>query len=172
MEFFDLIKKRRSIRMYKDTPVDDETIKKILEAARLAPSAGNLQPYEFVVVKDINIRRELAQAAYGQGFITRAPVAIVFIEDSKRTESHYGKRGANLYVHQDTAIAVTFAHLAAADLGLGSCWVGAFDAPAVARILNLKPGLVPVAILPIGYPDENPPANPRRSLDDLCKNFI
>jgi len=171
MEFFELIKRRRSIRMYKDTPVDDATIKKILEAAQIAPSAGNLQPYELLVIKDVNIRRELAQAAYGQGFITRAPVAIVFIEDSRRSEIQYGKRGTNLYVHQDTAIAATFAHLAAADLGLGSCWVGAFDTHAVARILDLKPGFVPVAILPIGYPAENPPANPRRSIAQLVPGF-
>ena len=115
--------------------------------------------------------RELAQAAYGQSFVARAPAVIVFLEDSSRSESHYGKRGTGLYVHQDTAIAVTFAHLAVSDLGLGSCWVGAFDTHAVARILNLKEGLVPVAILPIGYPAENPPANHRRSLKELVPGY-
>ncbi|MBU1023116.1 nitroreductase family protein [bacterium] len=167
MEFFELIKKRRSIRMFTGDPVSDEHIEKILEAARIAPSAGNLQPYEFRVVRDQNILQELVQAAFGQGFIARAPVSIVFLEDAKRSENQYGNRGSQLYVHQDTAIAVSHAHLAAADLGLGSVWVGAFDPYAVARILDVRPGLMPVAILPIGYPAETPSSNPRRSMREL-----
>ena len=169
MDFFELVKTRRSVRMYTDVEVSDDDIMKILEAIRQSPSAGNCQPYELRVVTDQKIKQELVQAAYGQGFIARAPVNLVFIEDVKRTESRYGFRGRELYVHQDTAIAVTHAHLGAHALGLGSCWVGAFDAPAVARILNLRRGLVPVAILPIGYPAESPPASPRRKLQDLVK---
>ena len=167
MEFFELIEKRRSVRMFMSDPVSDENIEKILEAARIAPSAGNVQPYEFRVVRDEKILQELVQAALGQGFIARAPVSIVFLEDAKRTEIKYGNRGSQLYVHQDTAIAVAHAHLAAADLGLGSVWVGAFDGYAVARILDVRPGLMPVAILPIGYPAESPPANSRRSMSEL-----
>ena len=167
MEFFDLIEKRRSVRVFTDTPVDNSIIKKILEAARLAPSAGNAQPYEFRVIKDTQTRGELATAAFGQGFVAIAPVVIAFLEDAKRSEKNYGMRGSGLYVHQDTAVAVTHAHLAAADLGLGSCWVGAFDPSAVARILDLKPGLVPVALLPIGHPGEEPQAKPRRQMDEL-----
>lgn len=167
MEFFELIQKRRSIRLYTDEPVDDSLVDKILEAARIAPSAGNLQPYEFRIIRDIQVKNELVTAAYGQGFIATAPVVIVFIEDAARTEKTYGVRGSSLYVHQDTAVAVSHAHLAAADLGLGSCWVGAFDSPAVARILNLRDGIVPVAILPIGYPAESPPENPRRLMGEL-----
>lgn len=167
MEFFDLIEKRRSTRSFTDDPVHDTLIEKILEAARIAPSAGNVQPYEFRVIRDKKIKSELVSAALGQGFIAAAPVAIVFLEDAERTEQRYGIRGTNLYVHQDTAIAVAHAHLAATDLGLGSCWVGAFDSPAVARILDVRPGLVPVAILPIGHPAEEPPARSRRSMDEL-----
>lgn len=167
MEFFELIKKRRSIRMFTDDPVSDEQIEQILEAARIAPSAGNLQPYEFMVVRDKKILEELVQAALGQGFIARAPVSLVFIEDAKRSEKVYGNRGSQLYVHQDTAVAVTHAHLAATDLGLGSVWVGAFDPYAVARILDVRPGLIPVAILPVGYPAENPDKSSRRSLNEL-----
>ena len=159
MEFFELIQKRRSVRLYTDDPVDDSLVNKILEAARIAPSAGNLQPYEFRIIRDIQTKKELVTAAYGQGFIAAAPVVIVFIEDAVRTERTYGVRGTSLYVHQDTAVAVSHAHLAAADLGLGSCWVGAFDSPAVARILDLRNGIVPVAMLPIGFPAESPPEN-------------
>ena len=167
MEFFDLIEKRRSVRVFTDDPVDDSLVEKILEAARLAPSAGNLQPYEFRVIREIQTKNELVTAAFGQGFIAAAPVVIVFIEDSTRSENKYGVRGSSLFVHQDTAVAISHAHLATADLGLGSCWVGAFDPAAVARILDLKPSLVPVAMLPIGYSDEEPQAKPRRSMDEL-----
>jgi nitroreductase len=167
MDFFELVKTRRSIRMYKSDPVEKEKIEQILEAARLAPSAGNCQPYEFRLVEDNKTKQELTEAAFGQGFVKAAPFVLIFIENSSLSETRYGMRGNTLYVHQDTAIAVTHAHLAAHALGLGSCWVGAFDSPAVARILDLDRGLVPVAMLPIGYPAENPSASPRRRMSDL-----
>ena len=167
MEFFTLINTRRSVRIFRDDPVSDEIIQKILGAARIAPSAGNIQPYEFRIIRDDNTKVELAKAALGQGFIAKAPVVLVFCEDSRRAEIIYGKRGTSLYVHQDTAIAATLAHLAVADLGLGSCWVGAFDSYAVARILSLRSGLTPVVILPVGYPGETPLASPRREMSEL-----
>jgi nitroreductase len=168
MEFFDLIEKRRSVRMYQDKPVPEDILMKIVEAARQAPSAGNLQPYELFIVRDTRIKEELVQAAYGQGFIARAPVVLIFAQDASRSESRYGFRGCTMFVYQDTAISATMAHMAAVDLGLGSCWVGAFDSPAVARILDLRAGLVPSVILPIGYPAEEPVKSPRRELKDFA----
>jgi len=167
MEFFDLVKSRKSIRMYTDEPVDDETVMKIIDTARNSPSAGNLQPYKISIVRDLETKQELAKAAYGQGFIARAPVVLVFLEEPAASASHYGRRGIELYVHQDTAVAVTFAHLAAADLGLGSCWIGAFDSHAAARILDLPSGLHPVAILPIGHPAENPLSSPKKEINQI-----
>jgi len=169
MEFFDLVKSRRSIRIYTDEPVDDETIMKIIDTARNSPSAGNLQPYKISIVRNLETKQELAKAAYGQGFIARAPVILVFLEEPAVSASRYGRRGIELYVHQDTAVAVTFAHLAAADLGLGSCWVGAFDSHAVARILDLPSGLLPVAILPIGHSSENPSSPPKKIREKVIK---
>ena len=169
MEFFELIKARKSIRMYSDKAVDDCDLKKILEAVVNSPSAGNLQPYQVCIVRDKNTKQELAKAAYGQGFVARAPVVLVFLEVPDESAQQYGRRGTELYVHQDTAVAVTFAHLAASDLGLGSCWVGAFDTHSAARILDLPGGLIPVAMLPIGHPAENPRSPEKKRLDQIVR---
>ena len=171
MEFFDLIEKRHSVRMYLDKPVPEDILMKVVEAARQAPSAGNLQPYELFIVRDAETKGELVKAAFGQGFIARAPVVLIFVQDASRTESRYGFRGSMMYVYQDTAISAALAHLAAVDLGLGSCWVGAFDSPAVARILDLRVGLVPSVIMPIGYPAEEPEKTSRREMKDFAREY-
>lgn len=171
MEFFDLIEKRHSVRMYLDEPVPDDMLMKIVEAARQAPSAGNLQPYGLFIIKDSETKGELVKAAFGQGFIARAPVVLIFVQDAFRSESRYGFRGSAMYVYQDTAISAAMAHLAAVDLGLGSCWVGAFDSSSVARILNLRVGLVPTVILPIGYPAEESEKTSRREMKDFACEY-
>ncbi|MCS7254191.1 MAG: nitroreductase family protein [Armatimonadota bacterium] len=167
MELFEVFRRRHSIRAYSSTEIPDEVLRRILEAANSAPSAGNLQAYEIVVVKDAVRKQQLAHAAYGQTFIAQAPVVLVFVQNPHRSAIRYGQRGATLYSLQDATIACTHAHLAATALGLGSCWVGAFDDDAVARAINATRGMRPVAILPIGYPAEQPWATPRRSLDDI-----
>ncbi len=162
MEFFELIQHRRSIRKYKPDKISPEVLEKIYKAIRLAPSAGNLQAYEVFLVEDRQRLRELARAAFGQEFIAEAAVALVFCADPEQAASRYGSRGRSLYALQDATIACTFAHLAAADLGLASVWIGAFDDAAVWQAIGSPKGLKPVAILPLGYPAETPPPTARR----------
>jgi nitroreductase len=169
MEFFDAVRKRRSVRKYKDRPIPDEKLQALLEAVRLAPSAGDLQAFEVVLVREAARRRKLGHAAYGQHFIGRAPVVLVFLASPARSAVDYGHRGEELYCIQDATIACTHAHLAAAAAGLGSTWVGAFDEDAVRRIVGAPANLRPVALLPIGVPAESPAKTPRRTLKDLVR---
>lgn len=118
-------------------------------------------------MKDQTKKQLLAQAAYGQNFIAEAPVVLVFCSHPSRSSSRYGDRGEKLYSLQDATIATTFAMLAATDLGLATCWIGAFNDKEVLKILGNPKGLVPVAILPIGYAAEKPYATSRRKLEDL-----
>ncbi len=167
MDFFELIRMRRSIRAYKQQPVEEEKIQAVLEAANQAPSAGNLQAYEIYLVRDRAVRLALARAALEQWFISEAPVALVFCTHAQRAAGRYGRRGVQLYALQDATVACTFAMLAAAALGLGTVWVGAFDDEAVRRAIGAPEAHRPVAILPLGYPAEQPAATGRRRLEDL-----
>jgi nitroreductase len=169
-DFFELIQNRRSIRAYLSRPVEEEKLRQILEAARIAPSAGNLQAYEIKVVRDRATKEALVRAALDQSFLVQASVVLAFLADSSRSGVKYRQRGETLYCVQDATIACAYAQLAAAALGLGSVWVGAFDDDAVARALNHSQGLRPIALLPIGYPAETPAPISRRSLDDLVQD--
>ncbi|HMK46492.1 MAG TPA: nitroreductase family protein [Methanocella sp.] len=164
MEVSDAIRFRRSIRRYKDDEIPDEYVEKILWAGQLAPSAGNLQGREFVVTRDAAMRENICDAALKQRFIKEAPVCIVICTNLGRSKRKYGKR-AELYVLQDAAASAMNMMLQAVDLGLGTCWVGAFDEKAVAEVLGLPVGIRPVAILPVGVPDEIPSAPTRLWLD-------
>ncbi|RLF49139.1 MAG: nitroreductase family protein [Thermoplasmata archaeon] len=155
MGVFDAIKGRRSIRKFLSKNIDDETVVFLLECANLAPSAGNLQARDFIVVRNSEIKKELARAAYGQEFVAEAPVTVVFCANFSRI-APYGKRGVELYCIQDVSAAVENFLLAAHALGLGTCWVGAFDEERVSEILSLKDDQRPLAIVPIGYPAEKP----------------
>jgi nitroreductase len=167
MEFKDVIKKRSSIRKFKPDPVPDDLIFEILKSIRLGPSAGNLQAYEIFIVKDAQIRRNLSRAALNQEFVCQAPVVLVFCTNSAQNEWKYKSRGRDLYSVQDATIACTYATLTATSIGLASVWVGAFIDEEVRRLLNLEPGLRPVALLPIGYGDENPVRRERRDINDF-----
>jgi nitroreductase len=167
MTFFSLIQSRRSIRLFKDSPVEMEKLQKILEACNLAPSAGNLQGYEIYVVTEPEQRQALVMAALGQAFLAQAPVDLVFCANPQRSAVKYGKRGRELYSVQDATIACTFAMLAAQQLGLSSVWVGAFQDEPVRQAARLPADLLPVALLPLGYAAEDPKPRPRRKLDDL-----
>ncbi len=167
MEFQALLQQRRSIRAFEPRPVEPEKVRAILEAADAAPSAGNLQAYRMVCVTDPAVRRALAAAALGQGFVAEAPVTIVFLADPAWASSRYGEPGRRLFCIQDASIACAYAQLRAADLGLGSVWVGAFDERAVSRAVGAPGDLVPVAVLPVGYPAESPGPTPRRGIKDL-----
>lgn len=152
MEFQELLKKRHSVRAYSEKPVEKEKIGKLLEAIFSAPSAGNLQAYKVVIVKDEKTKEKIYHAALEQGPVLQAPIVLVFFADQNQSSRKYGERGANLYSLQDATIAAAYAQLAAADSGLGSVWVGAFDEIKVAKILDAKEGEIPIAVIPIGYP--------------------
>lgn len=167
MELMDIIQRRRSIRSFLPDPVSDEKVRKLLECANLAPSAGNLQGYEVVVVKNTETKKALAKAALDQQFIAEAPVVFVFCANAKRSASKYGNRGDVLYSIQDASIATAYVQLACVDLGLGSVWVGAFNDHEVAKVIQAGIDYTPVSILPVGYPAEDPSPRPRRGVDSI-----
>lgn len=167
MDYFEVVKTRRSIRAFEKKTVEEEKIRRIIEAINLAPSAGDLQPYEVVVVKDPMLKDELARAALDQSFVSEAPVCFVFITYPERSSKKYGKRGSELYCIQDATIAATYAMLAATALGLSSTWVGAFDEEAAARVIGATRGKRPIVILSVGYAAESPEPSPRRPISDV-----
>jgi len=167
MHIPEMIRERRSIRVFSDKNIPEGGVELLVEAACWAPSAGNRQPWEFVIVRDEENKRRLAEAAYGQYFIAEAPVVFVICADPRRSASRYGRRGSELYCLQDTAAAVQNLLLTAKANGLGSCWIGAFDEGRVAEAVGSPKGVRPVAIVPVGYPAESPPPRPRRRLSEV-----
>ena len=171
MDFWQALETRRSVRAFdRERDVPPETVTRLLEAAIRAPSAGNMQPWHFYVVRNEETKKALAQAALQQWFISDAPVVVVVCADPERSASRYGNRGRHLYYLQDTAAATQNLLLTVVASGLGACWVGAFDEEAAARALNLDPRLRPVAIVPIGYPAErSSPSTERLPLDVVAR---
>lgn len=171
MDFWSLIEQRHCVRAFKSSPVDDETVERILQAAIRAPSAGNRQPWHFVIVRNPAAKRALEQSAYGQSFVGEAPVVIVVCAEPERSAAVYRERGRGLYCLQDTAAAVEHILLAATALGLGACWVGAFDESAAALAIDLPSHLRPVALVPIGAPAKSPTITSRRSLEEVTSRL-
>ena len=166
-DIIDAIEERRSIREFEKRDIPNATIGRLLESAHLAPSAGNLEPWKFIVVRQEELKEKLSEAAYGQKSLRSAPVCIVVCAEPSRSAAKYGERGANLYCLQDTAAAAENLLLTATGYGLGSCWVGAFNEEEVQQNLNLDPGLRPVAMIPIGYPAAQVDEIPRRSVGEV-----
>ena len=167
MELFEAIKNRRSIRKFKDEVPDDELIEKIVEAGIWAPSAGDLQSWDAVIVKDEQKKVQIAVAAYVQEFVAKAPVLIVMCANTASAGARYGERGRELYCIQDASCAALNMMLRAYDLGLGSAWVGAFKEEDIAAELDLPAHVRPVALIPIGYPDEDAEAPERRTIEEV-----
>jgi len=165
--FFAVVRARHSIRAFADRPVAPEMLQAVLDAANRAPSAGNLQAYEIYVVTHRATRGALARAAFDQTFVAQAPVVLVFCAHPARSAHRYGDRGRTLYCIQDATIACAYAQLAATALGLATVWVGAFDEEATRSALGADRALRPVAVLPIGYPAEEPEITGRRPLERL-----
>jgi len=166
MDVVEAIKGRRSVRAFENgKDVSKETVGGLIDAARWAPSAGNIQPWEFIIVRRPELKKKLAEAAFGQSFIEDAPVVIVVCADENRSFEGYGERGRALYCIQDTAAAIQNIHLAAYSAGLGTCWVGAFREGAVSEILNIAEGIRPVALIPVGYASKFPPPRGKRTAD-------
>jgi len=152
MDFWTVIKSRHSVRNYDpEKKVPENLVKKILEAGNFAPSAGGLRDWHFEVIRNQVDRDQLAIAAQAQKFIAQAPITIVVCADIEKSAKAYGQRGRELYTLQNTAAATQNMLLAVTDLGLASCWVGAFDEERVREVLKLGSNLRPVAILPVGY---------------------
>lgn len=154
MEVYDCIKQRRSIRKYKDIPVAFDDVWKIIDAGRMAPSSGNLQGWKFIVITDAGKRQKIADACLQQTWMIQAPIFIVIVSEVARVERYYGLRGERLYSCQNCAAAAENMMLMATNLGLGSCWVGAFDEDKVKDMLNIPTGSRPQIIITIGYADE------------------
>lgn len=171
-DFFETVRHRHSVRCYQsDMPVEKEKLHAILETACSAPSAGDLQAYRIIVVSNPEKRRALASAAHDQGFISEAPVSLVFCADPERSAQKYGERGRALYALQDTTIAAAYAQLAVVAAGMGSTWVGYFDEAKVRDALQLDNNLTPIAMLSLGYPAELPEPTKRRRLDEIVSQI-
>jgi nitroreductase len=156
MDFDMVLKKRRSVRRYKDTPVPRESIVKVLEAARIAPSAGHRQPWHFVVVEDGATREKLAGRS---GWAAEAPVMIVGVADPVASPSWY---------LNDMGIAFEHVVLTATSLGLGTCWMGQTRRDAeVKEILGIPDEFRVIALTPLGEPDEIPGLKDRKSLEEI-----
>jgi nitroreductase len=169
MDFFETVHARQSVRAYHAKPVEPKQLEAILSAANQSPSAGNVQGYEILVVRYAATIRSLAKAAFNQMFIAQAPIVLVFCADPARSGAKYGVAGEQLYCVQDATIATAYAQLAATALGLATCWIGAFKEEDIAKVLGLRAGLRPIAMLPVGWPAETPARTSRRALNDLVR---
>jgi len=163
-----VISQRACCRRFLATPIPGEVLDTLLEAALRAPSAGNLQAWRVLAVRSAEGRTALAKAALGQAHVAEAPVVFAICAVPERSARRYGDRGRSLYALQDTAALATTLLLAAEALGLGACWVGAFDEDRVARVLALPPDERPVALLPVGLRAEVPRGRtPRRPVAEV-----
>jgi nitroreductase len=163
MDVFTAISQRRSVRAYKAVEVEEEKLKKILEAARLSPSASNRQDWKFIVVRNKETKKKLAKAAFGQSFIGEAPVVIVACGTESKAIMACGQPAYTV----DVSIACAFMILLAHELGIGTCWIGAFKEDEVKKILKIPESVRVVAMIPLGYPDEDPSQRSRKGLDQI-----
>ena len=165
MNFHELINKRYSVRSYKTEPVEEEKLVQVLNAARLAPTATNRQPFQFVVIHTAGREAELKRI-YGKEWLSQAPVVICVCSVPSQAWSRMDNKNYN---QVDAAIAMDHLILAATDLGLGTCWVAAFDPAAAREILRLPEGVEPIAFTPIGYPADQPKEKKRKDLSELIR---
>ncbi len=165
MQFSELIKKRYSVRSYKADPVEDDKLEQVLEAARLAPTAANRQPFQFLVIHTAGREEELRRI-YGQPWFVQAPIVICACGIH---EQAWVRRDSKSYCDVDVSIAMDHLILAAADLGLGTCWIGAFDLTATREVLGLPEDVEPMAFTPLGYPNDEPRPKKRKPLAELIR---
>ncbi len=166
MNVLEAISRRRSIRQYKKEPIEEEKLKRVLEAARLAPSAENRQPWRFIVVNDPIVKERL-RASYDNDWFVSAPVIIVACA---APDEAWVRRDGEKYWKVDVAIAMQNLILAATEEGLGTCWIGAFNEKEAKRALGIPKGVRVVAMTPLGYPaEEEGPVSLRRPLDEIVR---
>jgi nitroreductase len=167
MEFKELIKKRYSVRAYKSDDIPAEIIDKILEAANLAPTACNKQSFQLFVIKTAHFKDKLIKICSQEWFV-QAPYVVGICGIPKDC---WVRRDGKNYVDVDSAIVMDYIILAATDLGIGTCWIGAFNPDAARKYLNLTPDMEPIAFTPIGYPADNPGIKRRKPISEIV-HFI
>ena len=165
MEYTDLIAARYSVRRYKSDPVGEEKLHAVLDAARLAPTAVNRQPFQLIVIQTDGREEELSRI-YGRRWFVQPPLVVAIVG---LTEPAWCRMDGKCYVDVDVAIVMDHLILAAANEGLGTCWVGAFDPDAARDVLGLPEGVEPLAFTPLGYADTEPPTKKRKPLDELVR---
>jgi len=165
MEFTDLIQERYSVRAYRPDPVEEHKLQKVLEAARLAPTAANRQPFQLIVIHMADRREELGKM-YDREWFTQAPIVICACGLPEK--GWVSKEGIN-YTYVDVAIVMDHLILAAADLGLGTCWMAAFDREEARRVLGLPDDVEPIIMTPLGYPGDQPKPKIRKPLSELVR---
>ena len=166
MDFQELIRKRYSCRAYRSEPVVEDQLAQVLEAARLAPTADNRQPFRLVVIRTAGREQEL-QRVYGKDWFVQAPLVIAAC--GVPAENWVRKQDGKNYNDVDVAIVMDHLILAAADLGLGTCWIAAFDPAAARELLELPEGVEPVAFTPLGHPADAPRQKTRKKSDELVR---
>jgi len=164
MNFLELAQKRYSVRDYLSTAVEDEKLQYVLEAARLAPTASNRQPFRLIILKTADREDEIGRI-YHRDFFVKAPIILAACGVPAEA---WVRDGMN-YMHIDIAVVMAHITLAATDVGLGTCWIAAFN-PRIAReVLHLPPSIEPVAFTPLGYPADQPGLKERKPVDALVK---
>ncbi len=166
MDVIEAILRRRSIRKFEDKKLKKEEVGELLRAARWTPSAGNTQPWEIIVVRDVDIKEKLAKASLEQDWMKKAPVILAICLNEDLAERNYGDRGIDLYGIQSTGALIENILLRATEMGLGACWVGSFDETQVRTFLSCEKeeDIRPVALVPVGHPKKIPETTPRRKL--------
>ena len=162
MNVMEAIEKRRSIRRYQDREIEEDKLRRVLEAGRLAPSASNMQEWKYVVVRDEELRKKMAAAAGGQSFVGEASAVIIGCAVRTDKVMSGGQRAYPI----DLAISMDHMTLAAVEEGLGTCWIGAFSEPEVKKLLGIPEEVRVVCLLPVGYPAEEPGPKPRKSFEE------
>lgn len=165
MDVLEVMAKRYSVRAYKPDPVEDEKLAAVLEAARLAPTAANRQPFQLIVVHTAGRVDELARV-YERAWFAEAPIVVAMCA---LAEEGWSRSDGKPYADVDAAIAMDHLVLAARSLGLGTCWIAAFDPQAARDVLQLPDGVEPVVFTPLGYPADEPREKKRRPMEDLVR---
>jgi nitroreductase len=165
MEFYETLRTRRSVRKFKTAPVAPAALDRVLEAARTAPSAANRQPWHFIVVSDEGVRLDLGKT-YPRDWFASAPIIIVVCAEPAAA---WVRRDGKNYADVDIAIAFEHLVLAAAAEGLGTCWIGAFDSAGVRKVLGLPEGIEPIAMTPLGVPDDAPRPTSRKPMAEIVR---
>ena len=167
MDLYETIKTRRSIRAYKKDQVEDDKLDRIIDAARLAPTAANKQPFSLIVIKNEQVKHKLKDA-YSQEWFYTAPVIICACA---LPDTAWKRNDGRRYVDVDVAIAMDHLILAASAEGLGTCWIAAFKPEVVKDVLNIPDNLEPLILTPLGYPEIIPEPTFRKSLGEMVREI-